>query len=820
MQKRIDNQIRISVRSLVEFVLRTGDLDNRRGRNSKDAMAEGSRIHRKIQKEMGPGYRAEVSLKKQISCGEFCLQLEGRADGIFTDDDGIETIDEIKGIYQDLKKMEDPIPVHQAQAVCYGYLYASEKNLPGMNIQITYCNLESEEIRRFIRFYSFCELEEAVHSLTEDYAKWGHFLLEHRKLVQKTVPGLQFPYPYREGQRDLVVSVYRTISRRKRLFIQAPTGIGKTLSAVFPAVKALGEGLAEKIFYLTAKTITRSVAEDAFRVLAQTPSEQGPFCVSSVTLTAKEKMCPMLSDGGRPECNPDACPYAKGHFDRVNQAVYALITHRTQILREDILEYAKEYRVCPFEMSLDVTDWTDAIICDYNYVFDPNVRLQRYFADGTQGEYLFLIDEAHNLVDRARQMYSAVLYKDDFLESARHYAARGKKLSSRLKRCNALLLDFKRRCSGVELLSEEEISVLAEAVDRLYAEISAYYEDHPAVSMEDAEADFFFRLRDFLLTYERLDENYQIYTELQEDGSFQLKLFCINTAKNLRRCLDQGSAAIFYSATLLPVRYYKSLLSGEEEDYAVYANSPFDPQNRLLCIGRDVTSRYSSRDAAGFHKAAEYILEIVSCRTGNYMVFCPSYAYLQQVETAMERCLAENPPEILPEIRVQEVHMTEQKREEFLSAFSQNGSRSLIGLCIMGGIFSEGIDLREDRLIGVIVIGTGLPQICTEREILKGYYERSGKDGFAYAYLYPGMNKVQQAAGRLIRTQEDRGVLFLLDYRFLNREYREQFPREWSDYRVVRLNDVRETTKYFWEHSQKQRPDPVSGLLSEKKPDC
>lgn len=803
-----DEQIRISVRSLVEFVLRTGDLDNRRGKNAKDAMAQGSRIHRKIQKQMGAGYRAEVSLKKLVRYEDVTLILEGRADGVFQDQDGVAAIDEIKGIYGDLNRLEEPVPVHQAQAVCYGYMYALDNDLPGMNIQITYCNLESEEIKRFIRYYDFAGLEEAVLSWVADYAKWARFQRDHREQAIDTIRQLEFPYPYREGQRELVVSIYRVILKKTRLFIQAPTGIGKTMAALFPAVKAMGEGLTDKIFYLTAKTITRSVAEEAFRILGQEPLPSGFLGVSSVTLTAKEKLCPLvLKEGRAAECNPDACPYAKGHFDRVNQAVYDLITHKLRILREDILEYAEKYQVCPFEMNLDVSNWTDAIICDYNYVFDPHVRLIRYFGENIKGNYLFLVDEAHNLVERAREMYSAALIKEDFLESSRHYGTKSKKLSKRLKRCNGLLLDLKRQCQKVQLLAPSDIAVLLEAADQLFSEISDYYENHPDQIMDQEETEFFFGLRDFILVGEGLDENYQIYTELLPDGKFLLKLYCVNTSKRLREAMDQGISTIFYSATLLPVRYYKGLLSGEEEDYAIYAHSPFASSNRLLGIGRDVTTRYKTRDEAGYRRVAEYVLETVKARAGNYMVFCPSYAYLSSLYQALELCMKErqaaageeNPPDNTDlSIFVQEQYMSEEKREAFLKQFSAASDKTQVGLCIMGGIFSEGIDLKEDRLIGVIVVGTGLPQVCTQREILKGYYDRAGKDGFAYAYLYPGMNKVQQAAGRLIRTKNDRGVILLLDYRFLNREYLEQFPREWDDYRIFRLEDVGPALGDFW----------------------
>ena len=429
MSEENKRSIRISVRNLVEFVLRSGDIDNRRSGNAqKDAMLAGGRIHRKIQKRMGSGYRAEVPLKHEVTDDEqeIVLSVEGRADGIFTEN-GITVIDEIKGMYTDVARLEAPIEVHLAQAMCYGYIYCCDKDLDGIRLQLTYCNLETEEIRRFQTDRSKEELEQWFSGVVHEYFKWARYLYHHELTRDASIRNLEFPYPYREGQRDLVVSVYRTISRKKRLFIQAPTGIGKTLSTVFPAVRAIGEGKGDKLFYLTAKTVTRTVAEEALRIL------RGKGLIfTSVTITAKEKLCPLENC----ECNPDACPYAKGHFDRVNEAVFDILHLEQEMTREKILEYAEKYKVCPFEYCLDISSWTDGIICDYNYVFDPNVRLKRYFADGQTGEYLFLVDEAHNLVSRAREMYSAQIVKEEILEVKRSIRGRSKKLERALERCN------------------------------------------------------------------------------------------------------------------------------------------------------------------------------------------------------------------------------------------------------------------------------------------------------------------------------------------------------------------------------------------------
>lgn len=785
MHKLVDRNIRISVRNLVEFVLRSGNLDNRRSVSAeRDAMLEGARIHRKIQKQMGSGYESEVGLKITIPAEQIQITVEGRADGILKETEGV-TIDEIKGIYQSLDERNEPVTVHQAQAICYGYIYAVQNGLEGVYIQLTYVNIETEEIKRFREFFSMEMLKKRFDSYIQAYARWGLFLYHHRLKRAKSIQGLEFPFPYRSGQRELVVSVYRTIVRRKTLFIQAPTGIGKTLSVTFPAVKAIGERLADKIFYLTAKTITRQAAEESFQIMR----EEG-LHLSSVTITAKEKLCA----AEKMECNPIACERARGHFDRVNGAVFDLISHEKEASREVILEYAKKHQVCPFEMCLDVTYWMDAVICDYNYVFDPNIKLQRYFADGVQGDYIFLVDEAHNLVERGREMYSAALIKEHVLEAKKRYKSY-LTLIKKLDRCNNAFLTLKRECDTYSVLLEEEgLKPLVLALNVLYTELQKFREIHPEYVETKEDGEFFFAVRDFLNIYERIDENYRIYTQHLEDGSFMVKLFCVNPALALRECFSLGVGTVFFSATMLPIRYYKELLSGEQQDYAIYARSPFDEQKRLLCIGNDVSSRYKKRTRDEFKKIAEYIEKVLVSRTGNYLVFFPSYRYLLEVLEVIRQ----NP--VPYDCLVQQSHMTEVQREEFLEAFAAENEKGMVGFCVVGGIFSEGIDLKRERLIGVIMVGTGLPQICPEREILREFYEEKGQDGFAFAYRYPGMNKVLQAAGRLIRTDEDYGVILLLDDRFLQKEYIQQFPLEWSDYQVTRLGRIETMLRSFWQN--------------------
>lgn len=775
--------IKLSVRGFVEFICQSGDIDNRFGGVSdKAAMEAGSKAHRKIQKSMGPSYQAEVPLKLCLHTDNYDVCIEGRADGIFPDDDVI-YVDEIKGTYKDIRYITEAVYVHKAQALCYAYFYCVINDLQGIGVRNTYINLDTEEIRFFQEIYRFEELKKWFTEKYEELLKWGDYLYNHKLKRDESIKKLEFPFEYRAGQRELAISVYKSISQSKNLFIQAPTGVGKTITTVYPSIKAMGENKCEKIFYLTAKTITRTAAEEAYRSL-----RENGLVYKSATITAKEKICFLEPETG-PECNPLACPYAKGHYDRVNDAVYDLITHEDVINRSTIEEYARKYNVCPFEMGLDVTYWVDGIICDYNYVFDPHVYLKRYFSEGRKREYVYLVDEAHNLVDRARQMYSASICKEDILAIRRLVEGKSKKLTNALTRCNQNLLDFKRTChNGYEIISSDDFFALN--MMRLSEEISFFVEKNRDFPYMKELSEFFFKVKHYNEIHEELDENYIVYTEHTTEG-FVLKLFCVNPSGNLKKRIEYGNNAVFFSATLLPVNYYKELLSGEINDYAIYANSVFDTNNRLLMVAGDVSSRYTRRNEREFEKIHQYIIRIASCKKGNYMVFFPSYKYMEEV---YKLCAEDLDVDYI----VQSPGMKESDKEDFLNKFNENREKTLVGMCVMGGVFSEGIDLKWESLIGVIVVGCGIPQVETRQELLKYYFDAEGKNGYEYAYTYPGMNKVLQAAGRVIRTEDDRGVIVLLDERFLTTVYRNLFPKEWESYKVVRLESVKEEILDFW----------------------
>lgn len=786
-------QAKISVRGLVEFIFRSGDIGGKEGGFSKEAMQEGARIHKKIQGKMGFAYQAEVPLQFDMVKPDFVLTIEGRADGIITEDTGV-TIDEIKGIYKKLDTLEEPYYVHKAQAMCYAYMHALNEELNEISVQMTYCNLDTEEIKRFKETFSFEELKKWFHELVEAYCVWTQFDVDNRKLRNASVEDLEFPYEYRAGQRDMAGSIYLSIKKRQTLYVQAPTGIGKTMAAVFPAVKAMGDGYGEKLFYLTAKTIARGVAVDALEVL-----RANGLHFRSVLITAKEKICPLEEM----QCDPEYCPYAKGHYDRVNDAVYDCITHEVNITREVLIAYAQKHMVCPFEMGLDVSLFVDGIICDYNYVFDPRVKLRRYFGEGAKGEFLFLVDEAHNLVERASAMYSAAIYKEDFLLMRRLLLPYHAKLGRLLGGCNKEMLVQKRLCDNEKrYMVISDIGGLYQKLLRLHAELESFLEESREIAALKSHADeileFYFKINQFLNIYDLLDESYEIYAEQVKENSFMLKLYCVHPARNLSECIEKGNATVFFSATMLPIAYYKELLHNCEDDAAIYIPSPFPQENRGLFAGIDVSSRYRMRGPLQYERIARYLDCMVRGKPGNYMAFFPSYKMLMDVYEVAQSLKLFSGTEVI----CQTAGLPEEEREAFLERF-RAGGEPVLGLCILGGIFSEGIDLAGERLIGAAVIGIGLPMVCNEREIQQQYFDGREDNGFEYAYLYPGMNKVQQAAGRVVRTLEDKGVILLLDDRFVTRQVVDTFPAEWADYQVVRLNTVEQALEKFWE---KQEP--------------
>lgn len=827
--------VKISVRSLVEFLLRKGDLEKGRGGIAdKEAMQAGSRVHRKIQGGRGTGYRAEVPLKESFpdpysseedsSCPPFTLQIEGRADGI-EEKEGRTAIEEIKGVFLDVNEMEEPSAVHLAQAKCYAAIYGKQRKLKTIFVRMTYANLENGDTRAFHFTYETDSLRQWFENLAYSYMKWAKLIVLHEGKRNRSVGCLKFPFPYREGQKKMTAAVWQAILKEKQIFVQAPTGTGKTMSSLFPAVQGVGRGMAEKIFYLTSRTIGRTVAEEAFSILRKQGLE-----FYSLTITAREKIC--VCD--EVNCSPEYCPRAAGHFDRINDALYDILTGDGRFDREEVQKAAEKWNVCPYELQLDLTDFMDGVICDYNYVFDPNAKLGRYFGDSARkGACILLADEAHDLVDRGRDMFSAELHKEEILRIRRMLSkkpgAGTKKITAALSACNQAMRTLKKQCEtdadAVRVYEERclecrDAGNLAAPLMNLDAALEDYLTDAGRGRIPSGEEDvltelqqFFFGVRTFVNCFLEMDPDVMILSKIAPDGGFSVKISCMNPASRLQASLDKCRSVVFFSATLLPIRYYDRLLTTKEDSYRIYLPSPFCPSHRLIAVGRDVSSRFKRRGPKEYGRMVRYIDAVLSGRKGNYIVFFPSYRMMEDVLDVFLEChgLEEDDPEDdigedgylgfeSPGLRliVQTAGMREKNRESFLREFSEESRRTLAAFCVMGGIFAEGIDLTGERLIGAIVVGTGLPQVSAERELVKQYYDRTGENGFDFAYRYPGMNKVLQASGRVIRTETDRGIILLLDERFLQKEYLALLPREWSDLKVTDSDHIAGLIGDFW----------------------
>ncbi|MCR5626179.1 MAG: ATP-dependent DNA helicase [Lachnospiraceae bacterium] len=791
----MNNKVSVSVRRLVEFLKRSGSIDRRSGGvKSEDALLMGGTIHRKLQSMGGEGYTSEVPLKESFDFDNYELVIEGRADGIIDGEDGI-TIDEIKGVYRDVNLMEDSEPVHLAQAKCYAAMYIKNTDLSEINVRMTYCNMDSYEVKFFHYGFTRKEIIFYFDELVREYKKWADFLVEWRFQRNKSAEEIGFPYKYRKGQKELAEQVYKTIYLKKRLFLMAPTGVGKTLSVIFPSVKAMGRQHLEKIFYLTAKNVTGNVAVEAYEAMR----EKG-LKFKSVNIMAREKLC--LNE--ETTCYPDKCPYANGHFDRINEAEFDLLTNYDSWDSNTLLEVAQDYKVCPYELATDMVEFADGVVCDYNYAFDPGVTLGKYFSPDNKIKHVLLVDEAHNLVERGREMYSEELHLFEVANARKKIRRMSKEASVHSRIPSTASAVLQRIVTELTALSAQygqfardvELDRLMKHVSRALTLFTEMLDDKKLrFIFEDEDVlNFYFRLSGFSNIYELFDDNYVNYIERNDTG-VKIKLLCVNPSKNLMSCVGD-SPAVFFSATLLPVKYYIDLISGDMNDYTVYAQSSFDCNKCGRFIVDDVSSLYKKRGPGMYDLIACAIKEIVSQKIGNYMIFFPSYAFMEEVYDVFSDKYAE--PELL--MLKQEQSMNDKERNEFLMNFNNSRTENtMVGFCILGGVFSEGIDLKEDSLIGALIVGTGLPMVTKERELLKDYFEKSGTNGFDYAYRYPGMNKVLQAAGRVIRTEKDTGVTVFMDNRFTQKGYSSLFPSDWREMCISDSEEIGFEINAFWE---------------------
>jgi len=768
---------KIAVRQLVEFVLKDGDLDI--SFTIKNRALEGTKAHQVVQGKYDDNTESEVFVSKNFIIDNYEISVSGRIDGLIKDD--IVIVDEIKSTTRNLFDIEiDDNRIHWAQAMFYAYIYMTDNNLNSIICQLTYVEIENYECIYFKKEFDKTELEEFVFEILNEYIKWIKLQEKNKNNRNKTIDDLRFPFgEYRKYQREIAVVTYQAMRDEKNTFIQAATGIGKTMATIFPSIKGLKSLDTDKIFYLTAKTITRTVAENSLQILID-----NGLNIRAITLTAKEKICFYEAT----DCNIEKCKYMKGYYSKVKDAIKEVLNTRFLVNREAVEEIAKKYGICPFEFSLDLSMFCDIIIGDYNYAFDPRVKLKRYFED-SNFKISLLVDESHNLVNRARSMYSAELYKQDFLDMKKLVKNRHKLLSKKIEKVNKAFLKLKHELNGDKYKVNEEYSDdLYERINELNFYLEGFLRDYKKDENYEEILEFYFNT----FAYARISElNFDgsvFYFEKLEKNNYKAKLFNIDPSFHLSNI--KRHSCTFFSATLSPIKYYREILGGKEEESVYMFPSPFNKENQKVLFSNEISTRYKDRTKS-IDLICEYIKKYISNNKGNNIVFFPSYEYMQNIKERYEELFGYD-------ILIQSRNMSEEDREEFIYEFEKGNS--LTAFVVLGGIFSEGIDLKGDKLIGVILVGIGLPGFGLENNIIKEYYEKEISKGFEYAYSYPAIIKIMQAVGRVIRTKKDKGTILLLGDRFSSKYYRKMLPNDWGN-EIVTLNNLEKKLNEFWKTS-------------------
>jgi len=788
----------MSVSTLCEIGARSGSIDRRHG-SGKLNMHIGSEIHRRLQSEAGAFYEAEVALCNTTLFGGMYYTVSGRADGIIKSSDGA-VVDEIKTVHG-YEFFMPPSTSHLAQLKCYAYFLSVRDSLDSVRARLTYFNTDNEKIKYFEFAFSASELKDFYFGLLSEVSFFAELEAKRTLDVLPTAANAVFPYgELREGQEMMIRECYGAIKRGQRLFVEAPTGTGKTISSLFPAVRSLGAGFADKVFYLTAKASTRREAYYAASklFLSGTP-------IRAVVLTAKESLCRCsaraLNPSKKNTCNPDECPYAAGYYDRVNGALRDLLSSSNGYPIKTVLAAAEKHGVCPYELSLDLSEYCDVIICDYNHVFDPAVYLRRYFSDtGRREKYVFLVDEAHNLADRARDMYSATLRRSNIeaLISPENDGDLGGALESLWR----AMTDLKKLCrdslvkdaDGNErgfFISRSPLTSFIGSIEVFRKKCESWLRKNEAHALYDEVYTLVSDIRKFECVNEYFDKGFLSYVEIC-GGDIAIKTYCLDPSAVMNTLLERGVASVMFSATLTPAEYFCDVLGRSEKNVSITLPSPFDGENLCVAVADYVSTRYEDR-ASNVMKYVSAIAATVSAKAGNYVAYFPSYDCMEKVYGAFCRKY--------PHVStvVQKKNMSHSDRESFLGSFKEGEGRLHVGFCVLGGVFSEGVDLPGSRLIGAIIIGIGLPGLSNERNIIKEYFDEDEGRGYDYAYTYPGMNNVLQAAGRVIRTERDAGVVVLVDDRYATPKYRQLFPQHWKNVQYAgNAASLAEISRRFW----------------------
>jgi len=756
--------LRVSVRALVDFSLFPPDIMP----VSSRLLAQGRAGHLAWQAKSQA--QAEISLRWEGMCEGARVEVQGRMD-LFDPKAQPPVIEEIKLSGDSVP--EEARPEHLAQAACYGFMLCEQEALPEVALKISYVSAAGEERAAFYELLDREELKERFFELLAPYVRWQLRLEDLRAARDASIQALPFPYPqYRPGQKEMAAQAYTAIARRRRLFAVMPTGTGKSAAVLYPALKALGQGLCSQVFYLTARGTQRL----APRKELDRMTEQG-LQAFSLTLYAKEKLCPMEEL----RCHPDHCPRAKGHYLSLGDALLeALKTFRWEW--EEIVALAQAHTLCPFEFSLSLCEIADVVIGDYNYAFDPRVRLSRVF-EMPWGVSL-LVDEAHNLADRARDMLSGALSLPRLI-AARREAGKAMGRTSPLYQAMTAL---------IRLLDKEERPFLPEALETACGTLI----EALGGSRFSGAGELARELIAFVQALRRGQDSpdyHLLWQPAARQG--QAQVINLNPAPYLQETTARLAGAVYFSATLHPMGAMRRLLGGQEEDACLALPSPF-PRDHLLTLQYPINTRYRAREES-LIPAARAIAALFYAHPGKVIAYFPSFAYLGQVQRALE---AEAPD--IPLV-VQARRMDEAAREDFLGRFTGD-DKPLLGLCVLGGVFAEGVDLPGRQLIAAAILGVGLPQVSPERGLYQARMEEAFQDGFGFAYRYPGMQKVCQAAGRLIRSETDRGVLMLMDDRFNQRGYQALLPDHITMNRVHSIEEITDAAREFWGDAPKEEP--------------
>lgn len=783
----------ISVRQLVEFIKRCGDLQT--SQNSQHTAQAGSALHRKLQKQgqkKNPNYQKEVSFSYQYELAGVTFTVRGRADGL-VEEEGQWVVEEIKTSEELLSELAPPqVDLFFAQGMCYAYFLMLEKDLTEVTVELVYVEVLQEDVRRTRRTYTKEALTTFFQELMAEYKIWFDFVAALREEQQMSIEEMTFPFPaYRKGQRELMGVVYKAIYSKRQLFMQAPTGTGKTMSTLFPAVKGLNLAKYPQLFYLTAKTITRQVVESGLAALGV-----GGLRLKTVTLTAKDKICPQ-QDG----CDMQNCPLAKGYYDRVNGGLMDILSHEDFMTRPVIEEYAAKHQLCPFEFSLDISLFCQVIICDYNYVYDPLVYLRRFFEEIPKDRGpLLLVDEAHNLVNRAKEMYTKHLslwqlqQAHKWFKEVKSKDALTQKGRRQFLKARHFLEDYQDKFTAEFTQQTEALEEFNLSLVNLLETLRPWLAENEFAHQEELRQ-WTFEVHAYLVIAEHYNEKF-VTTFQQQGADFIVSQVCLDPAKFLAKRHEDCYDSLLFSATFSPIQYYEERLGAQETAVHYALSSPFEKSHQQVIVANYIDTTYHKR-TENLTKIIAAISAMIDARPGNYFIFAPSYSFLNEIHQAFQQ----TPHKCA--VYLQEREMDEGAREEFLAHFVVDSLQTTLGFVLLGGIFSEGVDLVGQRLIGAAIVGVGLPQINPLLELEKDYYQGKNQQGFQYAYQLPGLNKVFQAAGRVIRTPEDYGVVLLLDQRFTRFQYRKFLPDEWQIGVAHNPQGLTEGLQRFWQEAEK-----------------